>query len=101
MNSRKFKSWLIENGSSPKVASDQASRLRRLEKELKECDIDEQYRKDKCKELIELLSIRHRKNENNIITDTKLPVNKYYMSAYRLALKKYVLFCDEFISNNQ
>ena len=99
MNEVEFRNWLIGNGCTAKVAGDHISRIKRIERELNHCDIDEQYRSDECEYLIGLFANNGDNDEMKKIVDTKLPIGKYYMSTYRLAIKKYVMFCDEIISN--
>lgn len=101
MNEVEFRNWLIGNGCAPKVAGDHISRIKRIERELNHCDIDEQYRSDKCEYLISLFANNGNNDEMKKIKNTTLPFGKYYMSTYRLAIKKYVMFCDEIISNNE
>ena len=101
MNEVEFRNWLIGNGCTPKVAGDHISRIKRIERELNHCDIDEQYRSDKCEYLISLFANNGNNDEMKKITSTTLPIGKYYMSTYRLAIKKYVMFCDEVISDNE
>lgn len=98
MNEVEFRNWLSKKGVNKKVQCDCISRLKRIEREINHCDIDEQYRSDKCSELLLLF-------ENNGINDlmekyphANFPIGKYYMSTYRLALKKYILFCEETIA---
>ena len=101
MNEVEFRNWLIGNGCAPKVAGDHISRIKRIERELNHCDIDEQYRSDKCEYLISLFANNGNNDEMKKIKNTTLPIGKYYMSTYSLAIKKYVMFCDEIISNNE
>lgn len=101
MNEIEFRNWLIKNGCNSKVAGDHISRLKRVERELNRCDIDEQYRSDKCEYLIRLFSDNGNNEEMKEIKNNSLPIGKYYMSTYRLAIKKYVRFCDETISKNE
>ena len=94
MNEIDFRYWLINNGVKGKIASDTISRLKRIEKEIKNCDIDEEYRSDRC---TKLMSMFLNMGENELMKEQpacKLPVGKYYMSTYRHALKQYITFCD-------
>ena len=52
MNEIEFRNWLINKGAKTKVAGDTISRLKRIEREIENCDIDEQYRSDKCEHLL-------------------------------------------------
>ena len=88
MNEVEFRNWMVNRGIKNKIAGDVISRLKRVEREIKNCDIDEQYRNDKCEYLLSLFV----KMGNN------LPIGKYYMSTYRHALRLYVNFCNDSIS---
>lgn len=101
MNEIEFRNWLVENGCTAKVTGDHISRLKRVERELNHCDIDEEYRSDKCNYLISLFDNNGNNEEMNKIKNNSLPIGKYYMSTYRLAIKKYVMFCDEIILKNE
>lgn len=101
MNEVEFKNWLIKNGTKSKVASDTVSRLKRVEREIKNCDIDEQYRSDRCAYLLKLFLNMGVNKEMEEYPNAKLPIGKYYMSTYRLALKQYIQFCEETISNKR
>lgn len=98
MNEVEFKNWLTRNGCTPKVASDHISRLKRVEREINHCDMDEQYRNDGCKYLMGLFSNNGNNEEMKKIKNISFPIGKYYMGTYRLAIKKYIMFCDETIS---
>ncbi len=100
MNEVEFRIWLMKNGCTAKVAGDHISRLKRVEREINHCDIDEQYRSDKCKYLLGLFSNNGCNEEMKKIKNISLPIGKYYMSTYRLAIKKYIMFCDETISKS-
>ncbi len=47
MREIEFRQWLSKNNISKKMQSDLVSRLKRFEKAIENCDIDEQYRSDK------------------------------------------------------
>lgn len=94
MNEVEFRIWLQKKGTNKKVQSDCISRLKRIEKEIDHCDIDEQYHSDKCSFL---LSVFSNKGENEFMSnykDSKFPIGKYHMNTYRYALKKYIEFMD-------
>lgn len=99
MNEVEFRNWLVKKEVKPKVAGDIISRLKRIEREIKNCDIDEQYRSDKCEYLLKLFLDMGNNAEMKKYPNANLPIGKYYMSTYRHALKQYIKFCDEFISN--
>lgn len=101
MNEVEFRNWLINNGVKTKVAGDTISRLKRIEKELENCDIDEQYRSDKCAHLLNLFLDMGNNGEMRNYPNVNLPIGKYYMSTYRYAIKKYIQFSDNITSNNQ
>ncbi len=101
MNEVEFRNWMQVNNINRKMQSDIISRLKKIEREIENCDIDEQYRKDKCNLLMSLflnMGINERMKEH---TNADLPIGKYYMSAFRYAIKKYILFCEDTISNHK
>lgn len=101
MNVVEFRKWLAEKGTNKKVQGDCISRLKRIERELGHCDLDEQYRNDRCEFI---LSAFLNMGDNEIMKKfphVNLPIGKYYMSTYRYSIKKYIEFCDEFNSVNQ
>lgn len=100
MNEVEFRNWMIRNNVNKKVQSDVISRIKRIERELENCDIDEQYRIDKCKSLMTLFLDMGTNNEMKKYPNANFPIGKYYMSTFRYAIKQYVLFCDEVIVNN-
>jgi len=95
MNEIDFKNWMLKKHINKKVQSDYVSRLKRIEKELQDFDIDEQYYIDKCNYLMTLFSNMGMKELVNLYPYTSLPYGKYYMNTYRLALKKYIQFMTE------
>ena len=101
MNEVEFRNWLINKGVKTKVAGDTISRLKRIEREIENCDIDEQYRRDKCEYLLKLFLDMGNNDEMKKYTNANLPIGKYYMSTYRHALKQYIQFSDDVTSNNQ
>ena len=101
MNEIEFRNWLIKNGCTAKVVGDHISRLKRIERELNHCDIDEQYRSDKCKYLLGLFSNNGNNEEMKKIKNNTFPIGKYHMGTYRLAIKKYVMFRDETNSKSE
>lgn len=101
MNEVKFRNWLIDKGVKTKVAGDIVSRLKRIEREIENCDIDEQYRSDKCEHLLKLFLNMGDNDEMRKYPNANFPIGKYYMSTYRHALKKYIQFSDDVTSDNQ
>lgn len=95
MNEVEFRKWLSHRGQQKKVISDSVSRLKRIEREINHCDLDEAYRNDRCEFL--LAAFQKMGNNDNMkqFPDVDLPIGKYYMNTYRHSLKQYVAFCDE------
>lgn len=98
MNEIDFSVWLTKNNTPKKVCSDYVSRLKKIEHSLSNCDLDEEYNKDKCVSLINLF----KKAGNNENMQSRhivgLPIGKYYLAAYKFSVKKYVEFrndCDK------
>ena len=56
MNEIDFKNWMQKNTVNPKVQSDTISRLKRLEKELGNIDLDSEFRTDKCNRILSLFN---------------------------------------------
>lgn len=101
MNEVEFRNWLSKNGVTGKIQSDCVSRLRRIERELNQCDIDEQYRTDKCEYLLKLFLKMGDNDEMKKHPNTNFPIGKYYMSTYRHAIKQYIHFLEDVTLNNQ
>ena len=95
MNEVEFRNWLINKGVKTKVAGDTISRLKRIEREIENCDIDEQYRSDKCEFLMSLFVNLGVNDNMKKYSNVNLPIGKYYMSTYRHSLKQYIQFCEE------
>ncbi|MBR3844493.1 MAG: hypothetical protein IKM39_03185 [Clostridia bacterium] len=101
MNEVEFKNWMGKNSVNRKVQSDIISRIKKIEREIENCDIDEQYRSDKCEALLALFLKKGINDEMKKYPEAKFPVGKYHMSTFRYALKQYVLFCEQNKRNNQ
>lgn len=91
-----FSIWLLQHGFSRKLISDYVSRLKRIERSLSNCDIDGEFYKDNCKDLLSIFknSGKNEKMASRLISD--LPIGKYYISTYKYAVKKYVDFMNDF-----
>ena len=100
MNEVGFRNWLINRGVNRKVVSDIVSRLKRIEREINYCDIDEQYRSDKCEYLMSLFLKVGNNDEMKKFPNTNLPIGKYSMGTFRYALKQYIKFCEEVATLN-
>lgn len=94
MNEIDFRKWMLDNGKNPKVTCDTISRIKKLEKELGNIDIDDEYKKDQCSHLLSLFENTGR-NERMNQYNTNLPIGKYYLGTYKYSIS---LYCD-FISN--
>jgi hypothetical protein len=100
MNTAIFKTWLVENGNSPKVASDTISRLKKLDSSLIESPIsssvDSEFNKDTCDQLLKCFS----KSGENPVMDSfqlySLPIGKRSIHTYKLSLTKYITFKKEY-----
>lgn len=97
MNEVEFRKWLDDKGKKKKVISDTISRLKRIERELDHCDLDELYRNDRCEWVLAAFEKMGNNEKMQQFPNTKLPIGKYYMSTYRYCLKLYVQFCNQTI----
>ena len=95
MNEVEFRNWMVRNNVNRKVQSDVVSRIKKIEREIENCDIDEQYRSDKCESLMTLFLNMGNNNEMKKDPNAKFPIGKYHMSVFRYAIKQYVLFSNE------
>lgn len=94
MNELDFREWLTKLDVSRKVQSDLVSRLKKLQRALNNCDLDECYKQDKC---ASILKVFDNKGENEFMAAYKtvdLPVGKYHLCVYKHALKKYIKFLE-------
>ncbi len=92
-----FYNWLTNKSIPKKLCSDYISRLKRLEHSLSDCDIDDEYLKDKCKTLLELF---YKSGQNEKMASRhigNLPIGKYHIASYKYAINKYL----EFLKFNQ
>jgi len=95
MNEMEFRAYLSNKGMKSKVVTDTVSRLKRIEKELGPCDMDNEYRKDQCEWLMKaFLNMGNNDEMKPFVGKANLPIGKYYMSTYRHAIKQYILFCE-------
>ncbi len=98
MNEMGFRIWLQHIGISRKVQSDLVSRIKKLEREFENCDIDEEFQRDGCAALLALFQNKGQNEEMGRLATANLPIGKSYLSAYKYALKKYV---DYLIATNK
>lgn len=95
MNEVEFRNWMSQKGVKHKVQSDCISRIKRVERELNHCDMDEFYRNDKCEYVMSLFINMGQNDGMKAYPDADFPIGKYYMNTYRHAIKKYIQFCEE------
>lgn len=95
MNEVEFRNWLSKRSICKKMQSDFISRLKRIEREINHCDIDEQYRSDRCESLMQLFTNMGRNDTLQKYSNLNLPIGKYTMNTFRYAIKQYVAFCDD------
>ncbi len=95
MNEVEFRNWMSRNNVNRKVQSDVVSRLKKIEREIENCDIDEQYRSDRCEGLMVLFLNMGLNDAMKQYPDANFPIGKYYMSTFRHAIKYYVKFCED------
>lgn len=100
MNDFDFYIYLIKNKIPKKVCSDIVSRLKRVEKSIIDCDIEEEYYKDKCETLLKLFSNKGNNEELKKVLIGPLPVDSYTISTYKYAIRKYVGYMDWYTTNS-
>lgn len=94
MNEIYFRKFLISKKYSKKLCSDFISRIKRLENTIENCDVDNEYDKDRCKKTLSLLENNGDNEELKKVLIGPLPVGKYSMSTFRYSLKKYIEYRD-------
>ncbi len=94
MNEVEFRNWMISNDVNRKVQSDIISRIKKIEREIENCDIDEQYRSDRCESLMAMFLNMGKNNEMKKHPNANFPIGKYHMSTFRHAIKYYIMFCE-------
>ena len=95
MKEIEFRIWLEKNNVNKKMQSDFVSRIKRIEREINHCDIDEQYCSDKCEYIMNLFSDKGQNTAMKKYPNANFPIGKYQMNTFRYALKQYIKFCDE------
>ena len=93
MKEIEFKEWLFARTTSRKITSDTISRLKKLERALN-IDIDIEFENDCCFHLFSFFENCGRNDYSASITNCDLPIGKYYLSTYKLALKKYMEYIE-------
>lgn len=95
MDEMNFRKWLSSQQISSKIQTDLVSRTKRVERTLKNCDIDEQYRNDKCTYLLSLFENRGINDNMKSIGEVDLPIGKHQLYVLKSALKKYIEYIEE------
>ncbi len=96
-----FRMWLSSQGMSQKQIKDNCSRLKSIEKTLLPYyDIDLEYAKNKCTDILRFF------NDKGALfkvycENITLPVGQYYLSSYKLALRKYINYLDSVNAKKQ
>ncbi len=90
-----FRKWLLDNKYNPKVVSDTISRIKKIEHSVNNCDLDLEYKKDKCRYLLSLFSNKGENEQMLSLIDNELPIGKYYLSTYKYAINTYLKFKQE------
>ena len=90
-----FHFLMNERGKSRKPASDDRSRCRRVERELKRVrgpkfNLDSQYSEDKCESVIDFLEYGNRA----AFSELDLPQTPEGLRSLQSAVRNYVRFCD-------
>lgn len=96
MNKIQFYNWLNKSHAvlSNKNRSDICSRVSRIERAFKNCDLDEEYDKDNCTSIL-LLFRNLGKNDdmkNRLIFPNFLPIGKNSLTTYTHALRYFIEF---------
>lgn len=94
MNEVGFRNWLSCTGTNSKVQSDCISRIKKIERELNQCDIDEHYRTDKCQHLMAVFTHMGINAEMKKYPAANFPIGNYSMNTYRYAIKQYIQFLE-------
>ena len=94
MDEIKFRNWLLKNGKNKKVCSDTISRIKKIERELGNIDLDEEYEKDQCQNLLNAFKNTGR-NEQMEKYNSNLPIGRYHLSTYKYAVQVYISFKNE------
>lgn len=87
--------YLLNSGLSIKVSKDIISRINRLEKVIINFDIEQEYLKNECKNILDLLSKNADVHKLKKMLTGKLPIGNYTMNTYKYAIRKYVKFKNQ------
>lgn len=95
MDEINFRQWLNDKGVKPKLQSDCISRLKRIERECKMCDLDEEYSKDECRTLVSAFAKLGKNDQMKRYEMAQFPIGKLSMNVYKHALSQYIQFKTE------
>ena len=101
MNRIDFYLWTLENNIPKKLYTDNLCRLQQIEHCISNCDLDEEYYKDKCQSILELFKNLGKNEKMAIRHMGNLPIGKKYLSSYSSAIRKYVLSINATIINEK
>jgi len=93
LNEIEFRNWMVSLDKNKKVIGDSISRIKRIERELGNIEIDEEYKKDQCFHLLSLFENTGRNDEMSKYS-TILPIGKYSLNTYRYAINLYISFLN-------
>ena len=91
MNEIGFRKYLADLNVSKKIISDHVSRLKRIEKAVLNCDLDDEYEKDGCSQLLKLCKKNYDLAKLDLKIVGNLPIGNYSMNTFRYSINKY---CD-------
>lgn len=95
MNEIDFRKWLEDREIKRKIISDTLSRLKKVEREFEQCDLDEEYDSDRCERLMTAFTNCGRNEVMESYPYASFPIGKYHLNVYRAAIRKYVEFKNE------
>ncbi len=89
-----FYNWLKDKNTPSKRCSDFKARVKKVENCLKDCNLDMEYKKDKCVSLLRLFD----KTGQNIEMKERhiggLPIGDYHLASYKYSVNKYIDFLN-------
>ncbi len=92
MNEIGFRKYLFDLKTPKKVVSDHVSRLKRIEKSILNCDLDEEYDKNECVQLLKLCEKNYDLSKLDLEIVAPLPIGNYSMNTFKHSIKKYCQF---------
>ena len=91
MNECDFYIYLCRTNLSNKVCKDIISRIKRIENSIIDCDIDDEYDKDKCTYLLSLFDNKEIKK----VLLKPIPLESCAINNFKYAIRKYISFKKE------